>query len=244
MDTDTVLQHEAEAPNQAEERAESSLARQALLCGGRLGPLWQQEQGWQLILADHHRRCFMSYKPSVFSGIVSETWYSQCAKSLPWERPWVKEKRLPRKACWLTMPDVPLPYRYGGREWPCHAMPAWFQVLTAQVCAACGIKDPPNSCNANMYESGDDMVGWHADNEPLFKADKQDALIISLSLGASRTFAYRLNAQPDKVKDLRLHDGDLFTMEGLTQKYYKHAVRKERRDVLPRINLTWRWIVR
>ena len=217
---------------------------QPLCVGGIHGPIGAGgRSGWHLVLNDPSRRCFLSYKPSGFSGALLNTWYYDCANGLNWERPWINDKLLPRKACWLTMPDVQLPYKYGGREWPCQIMPGWLQQITEQVGAACGLKCLPNSCNANMYESGDDIVGWHADDEPLFQANKQDALIISLSLGGPRTFVYRLNSKPDHVHKLQLGDGDLCTMEGLMQKYYKHAVIREHKEVEPRINLTWRWIV-
>merc|ERR1711933_508356 len=39
----------------------------------------------------------------------------------------------------------------------------------------------------------------------------------------------------------RLSNGDVCTMEGLTQKYYQHRVPKEKATG-PRINLTWRWV--
>ena len=107
----------------------------------------------------------------------------------------------------------------------------------------CGVTQFPNSCNANLYESEDDVVGWHADDEPIFQATVHDALIISLSLGASRTFAYRLNTQLNIEHTVRLGDGDLCTMEGMMQKYYKHAILPEKGKAEPRINLTWRWIV-
>ena len=185
----------------------------------------------------------MSYKSSEFSGVLLSTWYHDCATKLKWERPWVNDKLLPRKACWLTMPDVRYPYKHGGREWSCQDMPGWLQQITVIVGKVCGLRDLPNSCNANMYESGDDVVGWHADDEPLFQASKRDALIISLSLGAARTFVYRLNTPLDQAHKQRLHDGDLCVTEGLMQKYYKHAVVREQGEVGPRINLTWRWIV-
>ena len=127
--------------------------------------------------------------------------------------------------------------------WPSHDMPGWFQLITEKVMEQCGVTDFPNSCNANLYEDGDDVVGWHADDEPLFNATNQDALIISLSLGTSREFVYRLNTQPDREHPIMLNDGDLCTMEGMTQKYYKHSISKKKGEALARINLTWRWIV-
>ena len=223
---------------------EDSLDVRPLIEGGIRGPLgWYGPDGWSLRLNDPHRRSFMSYKPSAFSGVFLSTWFHECVSNLKWEKPMIKNKPLPRKACWLTMPDTRYPYQYGGRKWPCQDMPGWLQLITRMVSQACGITDLPNSCNANMYESGNDVVGWHADDEPLFQADRQDALIISLSLGATRTFAFKRNDLLEPVHKLRLQNGDLCVMEGLMQKYYKHTIFREKGEVGPRINLTWRWIV-
>ena len=198
---------------------------------------------WRLTLRDDRRRSFLSHLPSPFPEGTLNGWYHRCINDLQWERPWVQEKRLPRKACWLTMPGVALPYTYGGKTWRSHEMPPWFQAIMERVCQQCGVVDMPNSCNANLYESGQDGVGWHADDEPLFCAKEQDAMIISLSLGETRTFLYRLNDRPDDEHRLPLANGDLCIMEGLMQKYYKHAVGKQPTKTKSRINLTWRWII-
>jgi len=121
-------------------------------------------------------------------------------------------------------------------------MESWFLEITEAVCQACGISELPNSCNANFYEDGSQAVGWHADDEPLFEATRQDALIISLSLGATRQFEVRPKDDPLDTTRVALRDGDLCTMEGLMQKHYLHRVPTERRISEARINLTWRWI--
>ncbi|CAJ1331829.1 unnamed protein product [Effrenium voratum] len=93
-------------------------------------------------------------------------------------------------------------------------MPPWFLDLTDEVCRACGVTTRPNSCNANLYEDGSESVGWHADDEPCFDAKRCDALIISLSLGATRTFVLRPNDDQMSQTRLALANGDLCTMEG------------------------------
>ena len=105
----------------------------------------------------------------------------------------------------------------------------------------------PNSCNLNLYSDGTMSVGWHADNERLFQATLRDTRIISVSLGATRTFELRLGAPAGRrlsraAYRMRLSDGDVCTMEGLTQKYYQHRVPPDS-STGPRINLTWRWIL-
>merc|ERR1712129_417707 len=88
-------------------------------------------------------------------------------------------------------------------------------------------------------------MGWHADDEPIFQAAVQDALIMSLSLGATRAFELRPRHSDltDGVRVL-LHDGDLCAMEGLCQKHYRHCVPLQEDEFNNRINLTWRYIVR
>uniref|UniRef100_A0A7S0A2R0 Fe2OG dioxygenase domain-containing protein n=1 Tax=Pyrodinium bahamense TaxID=73915 RepID=A0A7S0A2R0_9DINO len=94
----------------------------------------------------------------------------------------------------------------------------------------------------NLYEDGQHSVGWHADNESLFQGKVRDCRIISLSLGQTRKF--ELKCKGGGFHRMFLSDGDLCTMEGLTQKYYQHRVPKEGGGkVGARINLTWRWVV-
>ena len=66
--------------------------------------------------------------------------------------------------------------------------------------------------------------------------------IISLSLGAERTFQVKGSWPRANVDELQLRDGDLCTMEGRVQYVYKHQVPKQPASGA-RINLTWRWIV-
>lgn len=122
-------------------------------------------------------------------------------------------------------------------------MSDWFLEITDEVCRACGLKERPNSCNANLYETGSQTVSWHCDDEPLFDAVGRDALIVSLSLGASRSFALRPKDDPFEEKEFQLEAGDLCTMEGLCQKHYRHRIPAEPDVEEPRINLTFRWVV-
>lgn len=162
-----------------------------------------------------------------------------------WRRP-TSETRgvLPRSAAWLTMAGCLCPYHYGGLKFAPLPMNQWFIDITDRVCQTCGLTERPNSCNANYYDNGTQMVGWHSDNEPLFNALHQDVLIVSLSLGASRTFEFRSKDDPELTYQISLEDGDLCTMEGFCQKHYLHRVPRELSVQAPRINLTWRWILK
>ena len=93
-----------------------------------------------------------------------------------------------------------------------------------------GITDPqlwPNSCNANLYETGDDPVEWHADNEEMFQSVQQATRIISMSFGGSREFQVRHRYGRWKhttVTPQILMSGDLCLMDGFFQKHYEHKV--------------------
>merc|ERR1711879_289281 len=139
-------------------------------------------------------------------------------------------------------------YRYGGVEVKPQEFPNWMLDLMRVAMPHCGLqqeRDWPNSCNLNLYEDGGSSVGWHADDERLFQGKFQDCRILSLSFGARRRFELRLNWPEDQEQTfwrMVLGDGDLLTMEGMTQKHFQHRVPREEGIRQPRINLTWRWV--
>lgn len=225
---------------------EASLKEKQLLGGGRPGPLASpndRSSAWSSTLFDEKRRSFVSYRQGAFKSMELDAWWDDLTRKVEWTQPKVGERRLPRKAAWLTSGKCKCIYRYGGTSWPAITWEPWFVELTKRVCEECGIEELPNCCNANLYVDGKQSVGWHADDEPLFAATRRDALIISLSLGASRRFQFHPIGSPGEITEVSLGDGDICTMEGLMQRHYKHRVPIERHVDGPRVNLTWRWIV-
>lgn len=90
-----------------------------------------------------------------------------------------------------------------------------------------------NSVLLNLYRTGADSVGMHADNE---KELGTNANIASVSLGATRRF--ELAYQTEKLV-YNLTHGSLLVMSGTTQHHWKHGIPKaDCRE--PRINLTFR----
>lgn len=123
--------------------------------------------------------------------------------------------------------------------------------LMAEVMPRCGLQDPqdwPNCCNMNLYEDGGSAVGWHSDDEALFQGKFRDIVIISISFGVTRKFQIRYNwpelDSERQVQTLMLSSGDMMTMEGMFQKHLQHRIPKEGNVTGPRINLTWRWVVK
>ena len=83
-------------------------------------------------------------------------------------------------------------------------------------------------------------MGLHADDEPELG---ENPVIASISLGEQRTLYFRHRHRRDlETFNLPLPSGSLLVMRGPTQCNWKHGIRKSRRPLGPRINLTFRWI--
>jgi len=237
---------------------EATLEAQALRVAGIQGPLFKAQAfaGWTSALSDEYRRSFVSFRKKAFTPATLQEWFKLLSQRLCWIRPRThvpksedqggkgSGKLMPRRACWLTEQGCSCNYEYGGQQSAPMTMPDWFLDLTEKVSRACGLEERPNSCNANFYETGTDSVAWHADDEALFDSVRNDVLIVSLSLGVSRSFELHPQDDPLKVTQLVLENGDLMTMEGLLQKHYRHRVPRSKDVCGPRINLTWRWVTK
>ena len=99
-----------------------------------------------------------------------------------------------------------------------------------------GIHANFNSCLLNYYPSGDEGMGYHADDE---KELGNQPIIASLSLGATRKFVFKHKKTQDKV-ELYLESGQLIVMHGDTQEYWKHTITKTKTVDEGRISLTFR----
>lgn len=98
-----------------------------------------------------------------------------------------------------------------------------------------------NSVLLNLYRGGRDGMGWHADDEPELG---ERPVIASISLGAIRRFVLRSRSEPTRRIELALSPGSLLLMAGDLQQRWQHQVPKTARPVGPRINLTFRRILR
>ena len=95
-----------------------------------------------------------------------------------------------------------------------------------------------NSCLLNYYPSGEDGMGYHADDE---RELGEQPVIASLSLGATRKFVFKHKKTQDKV-ELYLESGQLIVMHGETQNFWKHSITKTKKVTTGRISLTFRQI--
>lgn len=80
-----------------------------------------------------------------------------------------------------------------------------------------------NHVLVNWYENGNDYMGPHSDDAPILVPD---APILSISLGAERTFVVRDKQRTIRLR-LRMLSGSYLLMGGQMQRYYTHEVPKE-----------------
>ncbi|OON70790.1 alpha-ketoglutarate-dependent dioxygenase AlkB family protein [Hymenobacter sp. CRA2] len=149
-----------------------------------------------------------------------------------------REVMQPRLTAWHG--DAGVAYRYSGLQLQPEPWTPALQMLREQVQAATGAAF--NSVLLNLYRTGQDSMGWHADDEPELGPQP---VIASVSLGATRRF--RLRPRPGSGPahppiSLDLGSGSLLLMQGDTQRYWQHAVPKTAQPVGPRLNLTFRRI--
>jgi alkylated DNA repair dioxygenase AlkB len=179
--------------------------------------------------------------PGFLDARAADALLAQLREDIPWEqhriRLYGREFDSPRLSCWMG--DAGAAYTYSRTRFEPRPWTARMAALRAQVEQACG--GCFNSVLANLYRDGADGMGWHADDEPELGAEP---LIASLSLGAERRFVLRDRAERRQRLAVVLPHGSLLLMAGRTQALYQHALPKTRRVQGPRINLTFRRILR
>ncbi|ALF59787.1 alpha-ketoglutarate-dependent dioxygenase AlkB family protein [Psychrobacter urativorans] len=183
----------------------------------------------------HDLGLVIDYPSPLFYNLVTE---------LPWQADVVtlcgKTHTTTRQIVWMG--DEGIDYRYAGHV---RQTIPWTNTILSikqhveQQLSDIGIEASFNSCLLNYYPSGDDGMGYHADDEPELGAQP---LIASLSLGATRKFVFKHKKTQDKVA-LNLESGQLIVMRGDTQTFWKHSIPKTKKVTEGRISLTFRRIL-
>lgn len=183
-----------------------------------------------------------------FSNAIAEEasnerdWLLRLVDEIDWEQEVVNvfgPKPVPR----LTAYYGEFPYRYSGVDHPTREFPEILEAILglASDCLAECLPDHSdfafNSVLCNYYRGGNDSMGWHRDNEP----EIDTACIASLSFGAARRFKMR-HRDSREVVAIDLEGGSILMMVDCQDKW-EHGVPKTKKDVGPRINLTFRRVV-
>ena len=147
-----------------------------------------------------------------------------------------REVLQPRLSCWIGDPQAS--YTYSGKTLSPGPWVPDLEGLRERLGEA--LSQDFNSVLCNLYRSGQDSMGWHADNEPELGLDPR---IASVSRGGTRRFVLRHRKRKAPAVELVLSHGSLLVMEGTTQHHWRHAVPKTARPANPRLNLTFRTIL-
>lgn len=176
------------------------------------------------------------YYPNIVDAVTADTYLAQCIQQLSWENDrafmFGKEIITKRKIAWYA--DQPVTYKYSGYTKVALAWPEVLRGIKHQVEDRCG--DVFNSCLCNFYSGGDEGMGWHSDDE---KELVNNGVIGAFTLGGERKFSFKHRTSGESVS-LNLAHGSLLLMKGSTQKHWLHSLPKTKKNVAPRVSLTFR----
>lgn len=114
------------------------------------------------------------------------------------------------------------------------------RAIRQRVQDECGIKF--NAVLLNLYRNGNDGVSWHSDKTG---SSNKDMNIASVTFGETRMFRLRHKFQKQIPQiEIPLHHGSFLLMAGTTNSHWEHQVPKTAKQILPRINLTFRQVNR
>ncbi len=141
-----------------------------------------------------------------------------------------------RKVAWYG--DQPFEYTYSNTTK--QALPWTKELLELKILAEEKSGETFNSCLLNLYHNGSEGMAWHSDAE---KDLKKNGAIASLSFGAERKFSFKHKETKESIS-LTLENGSLLIMKDTTQSHWLHRLPPTKTNLKPRINLTFRTIVR
>lgn len=175
-----------------------------------------------------------------FTPTESDCLLSDLMTHIAWEQKAIqfmgKQVLQPRLIAWYG--DKAKSYSYSGLT--VHPLPWTHTLLSMKTRVESAADVTFNSVLLNQYRSGQDSVGWHSDDEPELGTNP---VIASVSLGAARNFQFKHRTNPDLKLTIELTHGSLLLMRGTTQHFWKHQIPKTKKELSPRINLTFRVII-
>lgn len=200
-----------------------------------------------------HSGGILDFDPDFLSHDESDTLFDFLMKNVDWKQNYYTNYRTgekvpqPRQTAWYA-DDPTMDYSYSGIT---ESVQFWLpELLDLKYKIENVTRAEYNSVLLNLYRTGKDSVGYHADDESELGTN---ANIASVSLGHARRFMLeQVSDDPNwKVdpahkpiaEDLIKYDlthGSLLVMSGTTQHYWKHSIPKSTKEIGPRINLTFR----
>ena len=137
----------------------------------------------------------------------------------------------PRRALWHTAPDCGCTYACEEVMLRPRPVASGMADLADRVLPLRGVGTEalPDSRHMAFYLGAGSAIGWHADDEPIFGPSDEPRAIVSLSLGATRTFRFRRRGgSKRKAQEVELPARGLCTMEGMFRSVVLHSVARAR----------------
>jgi alkylated DNA repair dioxygenase AlkB len=160
--------------------------------------------------------------------------------TIPWQQDEVimfgKPITTARKVAWYG--DSDYSYAYSGTTKQARIWTPELRELKARVEEL--THTTYNSCLLNLYHHGQEGMGWHSDDE---KSLSHHGGIASVSLGAERKFSFKHKHTGETIS-IMLEHGSLLLMAGECQTHWLHCLPKTTKTPAPRVNLTFRTILR
>jgi len=164
----------------------------------------------------------------------ADNYYKHFLQTTPW-----REYQMPMYDKVVTAPRM-IAWYGAAEEVGENALPWTTELLSLRNKVATKTGVHFNAVLLNLYRNGNDSVAWHSDKEHLIG---QNPNIASVTFGQTRPF--RLRHKVDKSLpqlEIPLHHGTLLLMYGTTNTFWEHHIPKSAKEMLPRINLTFRQV--
>lgn len=176
--------------------------------------------------------------PNFFSIEEGNYLFSRLNSTISWKQEkmnmYGKEVLFPRLTAWYG--DSDRPYSFSGIT--LNPLPWTEELLKIKKKIETKTSAIFNSVLLNKYRDGSDSISWHTDDE---KELGKNPIIASVTFGGTRNFQLRHRDTGEKI-NLELSHGSLLIMQGELQHFWQHQIPKTKKQVDPRINLTFRVI--
>ena len=186
-----------------------------------------------------HNDLKVRIEKNFFNQVNSNELLKKLIFDLPWEsmeiKMFGKDITIPRLQCWVG--DKGCDYKYSGKKLNRQDWTTDLIMIREKIYKELNIDF--NSVLVNYYRDGKDSMGWHSDNESELGPNPT---IASISLGSERDLVFRNKINKEVLPIPQTH-GCLILIDGKTQKNWQHAIKKTRKVIGPRINLTFRNII-
>lgn len=182
----------------------------------------------------------VSYFGKIFNREVADNYLKVLLENVEWKSDeanyFGKIIQTKRQVAWYG--DSAFNYTYSNSTKT--ALPWTPELLQLKAIAEEQTGGQYNSCLLNLYHNGGEGMAWHSDAE---KDLKRNGTICSLSFGAERKFAFK-HKETKETLALLLEHGSLLIMAGTCQTHWLHRLPPSALIKTPRVNLTFRTIVK